>query len=204
MEKHAQTGEEKIGEVRGEVRGCLDLDDKRQWTAPDRRQQFLAGLDRAFGPAMLLRLEAVHVHRQFGGRDYVREENKFPTGELGAVTQVEIFRERVVLPAARFVDARPAPEPGGAVEIEEASAAAARRLFEKQMAVEKHRLDASEERVAAIQMSPARLDHADFRVGEKMDGALEQVRLRNEIGIQDADELALRGSQTSLKRARLE
>ncbi len=54
---------------------------------------------------MLLGLEAVHVNRQLGGRDDVRQENKFPTGELRAVTKIQIFGQRIVLPAARFIDA---------------------------------------------------------------------------------------------------
>src|SRR5436190_10957899 len=53
-------------------------------------------------------------------------------------------------------------------------------------------------------MSPAGLDHADFRVGEKMDGPLEQVWLRNEISVQNTNEFALRRSQTRFERARLE
>src|SRR5437667_4485499 len=40
-------------------------------------------------------------------------------------------------------------------------------------------------------MAPARLDHADFRIGEKMNGALEQVRLGHEIGIQDTNKFAI-------------
>src|SRR5947208_3373337 len=52
-------------------------------------------------------------------------------------------------------------------------------------------------------MSPAGLDHADLGVGEEMDGALEEVWLRNEISIENTNELALRGSQTGLERARL-
>ena len=94
---------------------------------------------------MLLRLEAVHVYGQLGGRDYVREENKFPAGELRAITQVEIFGQGIVLLAARFIDARPAPESRRSVEIEETPAAAASGLLEEQMSVEEHRLDPREQ-----------------------------------------------------------
>ena len=80
--------------------------------------------------------------------------------------------------------------PGGAIEIKEASAAAAGGLFEQQMAVQEHRLHAGEQGVGAVQVSPARLDHPDLRVGEEMDRSLEQIRLRDEIRVQDADELA--------------
>src|SRR5437867_8893260 len=98
--------------------GCFQLDEKGQLTAPDCRQKLLARLDRAFGPAMLLRFEPVHVHRQLRRRHYVGQKNKSPAGKLSAIAKIEIFAERVVLPAARLLDARLAPEPGGAVEIE--------------------------------------------------------------------------------------
>src|SRR2546423_2919819 len=204
MEEHAQTGEEKIGEVRGQVCGRFDLDDERKRAAPDGGQQFLAGLDRAFRPAMLLGFETVHVDRQLGRRDNIRQENKFPASELRAIAQVEIFGQSVVLPPARFADARPTPESGGSVEIEKAAAAAASRLLEEQMALEGPRPDAGEQRIAAIKMSPTRLDHADLRIGKEMDRALQEVRVRDEIRVEDADELAFSRGQPSLERARLE
>src|SRR6476646_10910648 len=88
MKEHTKAGQQKVGEVRSQVRGGLDLNSERQITAPDGGQQFLAGLDRALRPAMLLRLEAVHVDRQFRRRDNIREKNKFPARELGAITQI--------------------------------------------------------------------------------------------------------------------
>src|SRR5438067_5650066 len=144
---------------------------------------------------MLLGLEAVHVDRQLRRRDHIGQENEFPTGELRAVTQIEILGEGVVLPAARLIDARPAPETGGAVEIEKTSAAAARGLLQQKMAIEEHRLDPREQGVAAVQMTPARLDHPDLRIGEEMDRLFEQVRIRDKIRVQDADELAVGRSQ---------
>src|SRR5215831_1962288 len=53
-------------------------------------------------------------------------------------------------------------------------------------------------------MPPARLDHSDFWVGEEMDRALEQVPLRNKIGVQNAKKFAFgsrepRRQCTSLK-----
>ena len=72
---------------------------------PDPRQQLLARLNGAFGPAVLLRLETIHVHRQLRRRDNVGKENKFPSHQLRAITQIEIFTQRVVLPAAGFLDA---------------------------------------------------------------------------------------------------
>ena len=94
---------------------------------------------------MLLRFEAVHVHRQFRRSHHIGEENKFPAHELRAITKIEIFGKRVVLPAARFLDARTAPETGRPVKIKKASTSAARGLFQKQMSIQKHRLRAREQ-----------------------------------------------------------
>ena len=109
-----------------------------------------------------------------------------------------------MLPTARFLDAGTSPKPGCAVEIKESAAAAACRLFEKKMAVEKHRLHARQQGIAAIQMTPARLDHAYFGISKKMDRPFQQIRSRNEISIQDADKLAFGGRQPHGKRTRLE
>ena len=75
-----------------------------------------------------------------------------------------------MLPASRFIDAGTPPQPGRSVEIEKPAAAAARGLFKQKMSIQKHRLHAREQGIAAVQMAPARLDHSDFRIGEKMDG----------------------------------
>lgn len=130
MQKHTEAREKQVGEIGNEMAGRFDLNRERQFAAPDLRQKFLAGLDRAFGPPMLLRLEAVHVHGQLRGRDHVGQKHKFPTSKLRAIAKIEIFRKRVVLPTTRVGDARFSPEPGGAVEIEKAAAATARGLFE--------------------------------------------------------------------------
>src|SRR5262249_12073295 len=105
--------------------GGLELDRERQLTAPDARQQFLARLDRTFGPAMLLRLEAIHVHWQLRWSYHVGEINEFPPGKLSAIAQIEILAQRVVLPPSALLDAGTPPQPGRPVEIEKPAAAAA-------------------------------------------------------------------------------
>ncbi|MEY2544433.1 MAG: hypothetical protein QOE81_1894 [Verrucomicrobiota bacterium] len=84
--------------------GRFSFDSKRQLAAPNPGQQFLAGLNRALRPTMLLGLETVHVDRQFRWRNNVGKENEFPTSELGAIAQIEIFAQRVVLPAPRLLN----------------------------------------------------------------------------------------------------
>jgi hypothetical protein len=139
---------------------------------------------------MLLRFEAIHIDWQFSRRDDIRQKNEFPTDELGAIAQIEIFGERVVLPAAGIDNARFSPEPSRAIEIEKTSAATPGGLFQKQMAVQEHGLNAGEQRVTPIQMSPARLDHPDLGVSEEMDRVPEQIAARNEIRVEDANEFA--------------
>ncbi len=152
---------------------------------------------------MLLRFEAVHVHWQFRRRHDIGEENEPPAFELRAIAEVEVLGERVMLPATGLLNAGFAPETGGAVEVEKAPASAARHLFEEKVAVEEHRLHAGEKRVAAIEVAPAGLDHADFRIGEKVDGRLEQLRLWDKVGVEDANEFPPRRGQPGLERSRL-
>ena len=109
-----------------------------------------------------------------------------------------------MLPAARFLDARFPPQTGGAIEIEKASAAAAGRLLEQEMSVQKHRLHPCEQRITAIQMAPASLNHADLRVGEIMNRALKQIARRNEVGVQNANEFAIRRFKADCERAGFE
>src|SRR4051812_15804618 len=119
--------------------GCLELNGKRELAAPDGGQQFLARLDRALGPAMLLRLEAVHVHRQLRRRHNVCQINEFPSCQLSAITQIQIFAQGVRLPASTLLDAGSAPKTGCPIEIEKAAAAAACGLLQQKMAVQKNR-----------------------------------------------------------------
>src|ERR1043166_7029605 len=139
---------------------------------------------------MLLRFEAIHIDWKFRRCDHIRQKNEFPPDELGAIAQIEIFGKRVMLPAAGIDNARFSPEPCRAIEIEETSAPTPGGLFQKQMAVQEHGLNAGEQRVSPIQMSPPRLDHPDLRVGEEMDRVPEQIAAWNEIRVEDANEFA--------------
>ena len=130
--------------------GAFDFHFQREAGLPYGGEKFAAGLDASFSPAVLLALEAVHIHGQFGGSDEVGEEDEVPAFELRAVAEVEVFGERVVVPAARINNTGLPPDACGAVEIDEASAAVAPGLFQQEMAVEEHGLDAGEEGMRAI------------------------------------------------------
>ena len=63
-----QRAHQQVVEVRRQVEERLDLDLERLVRAQDARQQLHAGLDRALRPAVLLRLERVHLDRHFRRR----------------------------------------------------------------------------------------------------------------------------------------
>ena len=63
------------------------LDPERLVRAQDPRQQLEARLDRAFRPAVLLRLERVHLDRDFGRGHDVGQEHEAPAGQLRPVAQ---------------------------------------------------------------------------------------------------------------------
>ena len=167
------------------------------------RQDFLGRLHQALGPARLLRLEGVHFHGQLGGAFDIGQIEKSPAAELRAIGKIGVFGERVVLPAAGIVDGGAAPDAGGAVEIEEASAAGARAVLDDEMAVEQDALDLGQRRVVAIQVGPARLDHADLGIGEIGQRAAQEIRRGQEIGVEDGDEFAGGGLQAFGQRAGL-
>ena len=70
------------------------------------------------------------------------------------------------------------------------------------MAVQQNRFDFGEEVVIAVQVAPARLHHADLRIGEKVDGAREEIGRRAEVRVEDRDDLADGGLQPFLQSAR--
>ena len=182
MLRHAH---QDVVEVRGQVEKRFGLHAERQIRPEDARQQLAAGLNRALRPAMLLRLERVHLHRHFGGRDDAGHEHEPPAAQLRAIAEVEILGQRVVLPAARIVDRDAAPDAGGAVEVEEAAAAVAAAVFEDEVTVEQNRLDLRQQRVVLVDVAPARLHHADLRIAEVRHQPHQEVGRRNEVGVEN-------------------
>ena len=95
-----------------------------------------------------------------------------------------------MLPSARFIDSAPPPDPRSAVEIEKDATAGAARVFEHKMSVEQNGFNFSKKRVVAIDVCPARLHHADLRIGEMVDSTQKKILWRYEVGIENSDELA--------------
>ena len=152
---------------------------------------------------MLLRLERVHLHRHFRGSDQVRQEDELPAAQLRAIAQVEIFGQRVVLPAAGISDRRSPPDARGAVEVEEQPGAVPSAVLQHEVGVEQDRLDLREQRVVLVDVPPSRLHHRDAVVAEVRNRLLQEVRRRNEVRVEDGDELALRHLHGGIERARL-
>ena len=129
---------------------------------------------------------------------------ELPAPQLSAVAQVQVFGQRVVLPAAAVDDRFAAPDPGGAVEVEEVPRAVAAAVLEHEVRVEQDRLDLREQRVIGVDVAPARLDDGDFRVDEVVDGLVQELGGRQEVGVENGEELALGDRHTGFERAGLE
>ena len=201
--QHREDAHQRVVEVRGQVEERLRLHAERQVRAQNPRQQLAARLHGSLRPAVLLRLERVHLDRHFGGGDQVGEEDELPAAKLGAVAEIQILGQRIVLPAAGIVDRHAAPGPRRAVEVEEAAAAIAPAVLEDEVAVEQDRLNLRQQRVVLVDVAPARLHHADARIGEMRHQAGQEVRRRDEVRVEDGDELAARRLQPGFERAGL-
>ena len=58
------------------------------------------------------------------------------------------------------------------------------------MTVQQNRLDLRQQRIVAIDVRPARLHHADLRIGEVMDRAHEEIFRRREVSVKNSNEFA--------------
>ncbi len=86
-------------------------------------EYFLGDLNQPLGPARLLRLEGGHLQRQFGRTFNVLQIKKLPSFELCAIRKIGVFSQRIMLPAAGFVNGAAPPHAGRAVEVKENAAA---------------------------------------------------------------------------------
>src|SRR5436309_16028572 len=117
----------------------FELDRAQLRAPPDGGKELAPGLDKPLGPARLLRLEGVHLDRQLRRALDARVVDELPALELGAITQISIFGEGVVLPAAGVLDRGAAPHAGGAVEVDEAPGKVSRAVHDHEVAVKKNR-----------------------------------------------------------------
>ena len=158
---------EGMDQVIGEMQDGLALGEARQVGLQDARQEFLGGLDGAFGPPVLLALDPGHLHGQLRRTDHVRHKLHPPAPQLGAITQIEVFGQGIRLPAPGIVNRLPAPDPSRAVKIQEQASPAARRLLDPEVAIDAEGLRQREPGVGAVEVPPAGLHHGDGGILEE-------------------------------------
>ena len=194
---------ERVGEVAAEVDEGLELDGRAPGTAQHTREQLARGLHAALRPPPLLDQERGRGGGKLRGHADIVPEHEAPPCHLGAVADVEVFGEGVRLPSPGVGQGPAAPQPGGPVEVEEASAAVAPALFQEEVPVEEERLGAGQPGVLLVQVVPAGLHHPHPRVGHRGQQRLEEAGAGHEVGVEDEDVLAGRRFEARREGARL-
>lgn len=190
-------------EVAAEVQQRFEFDGRPEGTPEQTRQQLARGLHAALRPPALLHQKRGRCAGKLGRDPDVVAHDEPPAGHLGAVADVEVLGESVVLPAARVDEGLAAPKPRGAVEVEEAAAAEARTLLHEEVAVEEEPLGPGQPRRRLVEVVPAGLHHPDARVGHGGKQFLQETALGNEVRVENQDVLAGRRFQARGESARL-
>ena len=191
--------------VAGQVERRLGLHRQRRGRPPDRREVPERAFEAAPRPAMLLASIGVDAHRQLAGHDESAEIRRPPSPQQRAIRDVEVFGQRVVAPAAGIDDRLAPPDPGRAVEVEPVAAGGAGLLLDGEVAVDGECLEAGQQRIVAIDVTPPSLDEGEARVGgDDRDGRCQEVRRRDEVGVEDRDQRPARRRQALGEGARLE
>ena len=94
--------------------------------------------------------------------------------------------------------------PAVPLKLKKTSAAGAAGVLEHEVAVEQNGLHLGQERIIAVDVRPARLHHADLRIGEVMNGTQQEIFGRSEIGVEDGNELAFCSLHSFGQRARFD
>ncbi len=123
----------------------FQLDAEGQLAAEEAGKNLNGGLDQAFRPARLLGLEGGHLDGKLGRALHILQVDETPAFELGAIAEVGILGQGVMLPAAGLVDGLAPPDAGGAVEVEKDAAARAGPVLENEVPVEQDGLHFSQE-----------------------------------------------------------
>ena len=107
-------------------------------------------------------------------------------------------------PAAGVLYGGGAPDTCGAIEVEPVVAEPAAGLLDHEVSVDRDRLEPCEQRVVAVQVTPARLYERQLFPVEMRNGTAQEVGCGDEVRVEDRDELTGRTRQAMLKRACLE
>lgn len=116
-------------------------------------------LHAALRPPSLLDQERPGGWGEFGRHPHLFQESEAPAGHLGPVADVQVLGEGVEVPASRVLQGLSPPQPGRAVEVEEAPSPVPPRLLEEEVAVQQHRLGPGQPGIGLVQVVPTGLDH---------------------------------------------
>ena len=182
---------------------ALKLDHRTKRAAEHAGKQLPRRLNAALGPAPLLHQERGGRAREFGRDAHLVAQDEAPTRHLRPVADVEVLDQRVVMPSARVVERLSAPQTRRPVELEEPAATVPSPLLHQEVAVEQQRLGAGQPRLAFVEVVPARLHHADPRIGHRRKQVFEEPGRGDEIGVEDENAVAGRRVETRGEGARL-
>ena len=177
----------------------------RNRRSPHARQQLLRSLQRAFCPAELLPPIRRHARWQLAGHREVGEKMRRPACEVGAIAQVEVFRQRIVLPTARRLDGLAPPDAASPVEIHERTRRRPRALLDDKVGINPRRLRRSEQRIQLVEMRPARLHKAYARLQRQhRHRTYEEVARRHKVRVENRAHAPRRSPHPFTQRARFE
>ena len=134
---------------------------------------------------MLLALERRDLDRQLGGHGEVAQVDAAVAREVGAVREIGVLADGIVLPAACGLDRVASPDPRRPVEVEHVATARAHRLLEDEVPVHEHAHALRERAERPVQVVPAALDESDGGVREVVDGPTQEVGIGHEVGVED-------------------
>lgn len=193
-----------MGQVAAEVDEGFQLHRCGEGSSSESGKDLAGRLHAALRPPSLLDQERPSGWGELGRHPHLFQEREAPAGHLGPVADVQVLGEGVEVPASRILQGLPSPQPGRAVEVEEAPSPVPPRLLEEEVAVQKQRLSPGQPGVGLVQVVPAGLDHPHARVRHRGQQSAEQVRPGQEVGVEDQEEIARGSSQPSGQRTCLE
>ena len=84
---------------------------------------------------MLLGFERGHRRWKLSGRNHIFQIHKSPPLHLGAIRQIQVFGNGVVLPTTSIFDGRSAPHARRTVEVEPPATAVPSRVFDHEVPI---------------------------------------------------------------------
>jgi len=202
-ERGRQDQSQGMERVAGQVGRGLEPHRQPLAAPPDGGEEAPRRLDAALGPALLLDLEGPHPRRELARHPHVVPVDAPPPGQLRPVAQLQVLGERRAAPPSHRLEAAPAPHARRAVEVEEEAGAVSRRVLDREVRVQEDRLRPRQPPLPTVQVAPGRLHEPHVGVGEGGEEAAQEVGGRDEVGVEDQEELAARPRRAGRERPRL-